>query len=556
MRHRLFRRATPLGVAAFMVLALWGPVAPGQSNETDPPVIIKTRPTFVTDVLAQSGDPAGDPVAQAIKDEDIVRIEVVAREGSRGFAYYDSPRIWRDDYGLARAEDFDNDGDTMRWKLVGGMNESDKRSEFDATGEGGAPLGTIGTGMIELRVWHHAEGAVTRDGDVTMTSVPVRVGMQKLYVEVDYLEGSFRKRVERRGETQDISCKPVVDKKFIDAFGQCGLEVVVCDSPETGNTKNVIPADALFDKKLKFNRENLADLVPKEFRDETDPKAFNEGTSIIARWLIENGYVNLDPSRADTVYMIGVQRWSKARSALGRTMGVVCLLEYGSSSETAASALAKALGPASSTARAEGPAEGSLGREAQVPDGKNRTASPGGATEASRENGRSLASHRVAMAFIFTRSIAESTAAVNGDQKTQVPFLTAARHTAIHEIAAHCFPTEWNNNRAADLSDPYWSEWRYLYAGHPRRPDAQDDYYRIYETCVTSTETAMDGAYYAFMNAPRLNDFRWRMANDVTEKTRDLIRDSVVDEQPPRYGYVPDLKTRTTTVAEARGGTE
>ncbi|MBN1918815.1 MAG: hypothetical protein JW889_12995 [Verrucomicrobia bacterium] len=485
MRHRHFARPALLA-AAFMALALLNAPAWGQDNGTDPPAIIKTKPVFVADVLAQSAD----PIARQIRDDDIVRIEVVPSGGARAFAYYDSPSLWRDTYGLTRAEDFDNDGSTMRWKLIGGMSESDKRNEFDARGEGGAPFGSLGTGLIELRVWHHVP---TRDA-VSMTSVPVRVGMQKLYVEIDWLEGSFRKRVERRGETLEISCKPVVDQKFIDAFGQCGLEVVVCDSPETGNTKNVIPAGAVFDKKLKFNRENLADLVPKQFRDETDAKAFNEGNSILARWLIDNGYVNLDPSRPDTVYMIGVQRWSKKRPALGRTMGVVCLLEY---------------------------------------EGK-----------------------RIPMAFVFTRSIAESTAAVNGDQKTQVPFTVAARHTAIHEIAAHCFPNQWNNNRAEDLSDPYWKEWRYLYAGHPHRPAGQDDYYRIYETCVTSTETAMDGAYYTFMHAPRLNDFRWRMANDVTEKTRDVIRDTVVDAQPPRYGYIPGLKTRTTSVADARGARE
>jgi len=140
------------------------------------------------------------------------------------------------------------------------------------------------------------------------------------------------------------------------------------------------------------------------------------------------------------------------------------------------------------------------------------------------------------MAFVFTRSIAESTAAVNRGQRTQVPFEVAARHTAIHEIAAHCFPVEWNNSRPSELADPYWSQWRYLYAGHPKRPEGQDDYYRIFETCVTCAETGLDGAYYTFMNAPRLNDFRWRMANDAPEKTRDIIRDHAIDGRVHLYG--------------------
>jgi hypothetical protein len=445
---------------------LLGPASHAQSSEAELPTVIKTRPTFVADVLAQSQDPA----ARRIAEGDIVRVEVVARGDARGFAYFDSGSTWQGQFRLSRPEDFDNDGDTCRWKLVGGMSLEDKRAEFDPVGEGGAPLGRAGTGFIDLKVWHRV------DGDVTCTSLPVRVGMKKLYVEVDWMDGSFRKRVTRRGETLTISYKPVIDERFIEAFGQCGLEVVVCDSPETGNTKNVIPADAMFDAKRRFNCEDLAELVDRELRDETDAKALNEGTSVIARWLVENGYVNLDPSRPDTVYMIGVQRWSSKHPALSRTMGVVCLLEH---------------------------------------DGK-----------------------RMPMAFVFARSIAESTAAVDRDQRTQVPFIVAARHTAIHEVAAHCFPVEWNNSRTASDPDPYWSRWRYLYAGHPKRPAGQDDYYRIYETCVTGAETGMDGAYYAFMNAPRLNDFRWRMANCVTEKSRDIIRDYAIGGQPPRYGSV------------------
>ena len=71
-------------------------------------------------------------------------------------------------------------------------------------------------------------------------------------------------------------------------------------------------------------------------------------------------------------------------------------------------------------------------------------------------------------------------------------------------------------------------------------------------TLFPSTETALDGAYYAFMNAPRLNDFRWRMANDVTEKTRDIIRDAVLDGQSPRYGLLPQSKRSKATVAQTR----
>jgi hypothetical protein len=437
----------------------------GAAVSGDLPVIIKTRPVFLAEVLASSSHPtAGD-----IDEADIVRVEVVARGAARGFAYYDSTQLWRDELRLRRPEDFDNDGETYRWKIVGGMSFEDKRTEFEPEGEGGAPLGRAGTGIIDVKVWHRA------GGDVTCTSVPVRVGMKKLYVEVDWFEGSMRKRVRRGGQTLTIPYKPLVDERFVDAFGQCGLEVVVCDTPEMGNTKNVITSSIRFSTGQEVNCENLSSLVDRRLRDETNAKTLNEGTSVIARWLVDNGYVNLDISRPDTVYMIGVQRWSRRRPAMGRTMGVVCLLEY---------------------------------------------------------QGR-----RMPMAFIFTRSIAESTAAVNRDQRTQVPFEVAARHTAIHEIAAHCFPCEWNNSRATEMSDPYWNEWRYVYAGHPKRPEGQDDYYRIYETCVTCAETGLDGAYYTFMNAPRLNDFRWRMANDAREKTRDIIRDHAIDGRVHVYGH-------------------
>ncbi len=479
MRHRLSRRAASWAVA-IIAFALLSPGAFAGPSDNNLPIVIKTRPTFVSELLAQSGK----PVARNIEERDIVRVEVSTRSSARGFAYFDSARTWRDRFGLSRPEDFDNDGETRRWKLIGGISLEDKHAEFHPMGEGGAPLGRIGTGIVDLKVWHRV------GGDVTCTSVPVRVEMKKLYVEVDWFEGSFRKRVTKGGKTLTISCKPVVDQRFIDAFGQCGLEVVVCDGPETGNTKNIIPADAIFDGRRRLNCENLSSLVERKLRDETDAKAFNEGSSVISRWLIENGYVNLDPSRPDTVYMIGVQRWSKRRPAIGRTMGVVCLLEH---------------------------------------EGK-----------------------RLPMAYIFTRSIAESTAAVNGKQRTQVSFMVAARHTAIHEIAAHCFPVEWNNSRTSDHHDPYWSRWRYLYAGHPRRPEAQDDYYRIYETCVTCAETGMDAAYYAFMHAPRLNDFRWRMANCVNEKTRDIIRDYALDGQAPRYGYLVTAGRTARSVVHAR----
>ena len=478
MRHHLARFATACAVTAILLAtpgagAFTGPPADPaeQSGNTGLPVVIKSKPTFVADVLAQSEN----AVARGIEERHIVRVEVVPRGNARGFAYFDSGKTWHEQFRLSRPEDFDNDGETHRWKLVGGMSLANKRAEFEPVGEGGAPLGTIGTGTIELKVWHRA------GGNVTCTAVPVRVGMKKLYLEVDWLEGSFRKRVTKRGPTETLSYKPVIDRRFIDAFGQCGLEVVVCDSPETGNTKNTIAADVIFDGRRRLNCENLSSLVPRKFRDERDAKALNEGTSVISRWLIDNGYVNLDPSRPDTVYMIGVQRWARKRSAMSRTMGVVCLLEH---------------------------------------EGK-----------------------RLQMAYVFTRSIAESTAAVNAKQKTQIPFIVAARHTAIHEIAAHTFPVQWNNSRTSHDPDPYWSGWRYLYAGHAKRPAAQDDYYRIYETCVTSAETGLDGAYYAFMNAPRLNDFRWRMANCVNEKCRDIIRDNVVDGRSGRYGHLATVTT-------------
>ena len=440
--------------------------AAAQPGQTGIPEVIKTKPVFVADVLAQSGN----PVASSIKESDIVRVETVPRGTARAFAYLDSSKIWRDELRLSRPEDFDNDGDTGRWKLVGGMSYSDKRSEFDPMGEGGAPLGSIGTGTVDLQVWHRT------GGDITCTVVPVRVGLEKLYVEVDWFEGEFRKRVSKRDGTQTITYKPVFDRRFRDAFGQCGIEPVICDSPETGNTKNVIPADVMFDKRHRINSEDLARLVPRKFRDEKDAKAFNEGTTAISRWLLENGYVNLDPSRPDTVYVIGVQRWSRKPSAMSRTMGVVCLLEH---------------------------------------EGK-----------------------QLQMAYIFTRSIAESTAAVNRKQRTQIQYKVAARHTLIHEVAAHCFPGQWNNSRTSDDADPYWGRWRYRFAGHSKRPEQQDDYYRIYETCVTSAETALDGAYYAFMKAPRLNDFRWRMANSVNEKCRDVVRDYVVEGQAFSYGHL------------------
>jgi len=462
MRYRRFGLvawgAAATGILLLSSFALAGP------GEGDLPTVIKTRPTFVAEVLAQSSHPG----AGAIVESAIVRIEVEPRGSARGFAYLDSGKTWRDDFGVSRAEDFDNDGETQRWKLVGGMSLADKRTEFGAAGEGGAPLGTLGTGVLDVKIWHRVGGAVT------CTVIPVRVGMKKVYVEVDWLEGSFRKRVKRRGPTLTISYKPVVDERFIEAFGQCGLEAVICDSPETGNTKNIIGKDVIFEGRRRFHCENLSGLVGRKLRDEKDGKALNEGTSVISRWLIENGYVNLDPSRADTLYMIGVQRWARTRPTMGRTMGVVCLLEY---------------------------------------EGK-----------------------RMPMAYIFTKSIAESTAAMNRGQRTQVPFVVAARHTAIHEAAAHCFPVAWNNSKTRHDPDPYWSRWRYLYAGHAKRPAGQDDYYHIYETCVTCAETGMDAAYYTFMGAPRLNDFRWRMANCVNEKCRDIIRDAAIDGQAHSYG--------------------
>jgi len=461
MRHRV------RGFAAWAFTTLFfAPGAFADPSETHMPTVIKTKPVFVADVLAQSGN----DIVRGITDGDLVRVEAVARDSAQAFTYFDSSKVWREQVHLSRPEDFDNDGETRRWKLVGGMSFEDKLAEFGPQGEGGAPLGNKGIGIIDLKVWHRS------GGDVTCTVVPVRVAMKKLYVEVDWLEGSFRKRVAKGAGTQTISYKPVIDQYFIDAFGQCGIEVVICDSPETGNTKNTIPADVMFDERRPFNCVDLAKLVDPELRDEKDAKAFNEGTSVISRWLLENDYVDLDPSRPDTVYMIGVQRWSKKTATMARTMGVVCLLEH---------------------------------------KGK-----------------------RIQMAYIFGRSIAESTAAVNRRQRTQVPLTVAARHTAIHEVAAHCFPAAWNNSKTRDDPDAYWSTWRYRYAGHSKRPEAQDDYFRIYETCVTSAETGLDGAYYAFMRAPRLNDFRWRMANSVEEKCRDLIRDYVADGQLYAYGHL------------------
>ncbi len=486
MRHRLLLRTASWAVAivSYVLLAphlLAEAAGAGVALSGDLPVIIKTKPVLLTDVLASSNH----PTASDIDEADIVRVEVVPRSAACGFAYFDSAQLWRDELQLSRPEDLDNDGETYRWKIVGGMSFEDKRAEFDPVGEGGAPLGRGGTGIIDVKIWHRA------GSDVTCTTVPVRVGMKKLYVEVDWFEGSFRKRVRRGGETLMIPYKPVVDQRFIDAFGQCGLEVVVCDTPEMGNANNVITSSVRFDTGARLNCADLSSLVDRGLRDETDAKTLNEGMSVVARWLVDNGYVNLDISRPDTVYMIGVQRWSKRRPAVGRTMGVVCLLEH---------------------------------------------------------EGR-----RMPMAFVFTRSIAESTAAVNRGQRTQIPFAVAARHTAIHEIAAHCFPVEWNNSRGTGLADPYWSEWRHLYAGHPKRPDGQDDYYRIYETCVTCAESALDGAYYTFMNAPRLNDFRWRMANGAREKTRDIIRDYALDGRVRLYGHGgTDVKARA--VAHTRGG--
>lgn len=79
MRHRTGLFAAALAVCATSLLLL-GPASHAQSSEAELPTVIKTRPTFVADVLAQSQDPA----ARRIAEGDIVRVEVVARGDARG----------------------------------------------------------------------------------------------------------------------------------------------------------------------------------------------------------------------------------------------------------------------------------------------------------------------------------------------------------------------------------------------------------------------------------------------------------------------------------------
>ncbi len=445
------------------------------------PELVKTRPYKVVDIIRAANGGVEGPIT----DESIVAVKVVPEGDAKGFAYFDGLTTWKMRYGLDRPEDFDNGPAENCWKIVGGMTESEKLSEFDPIGEGGAAPGRSGTGDIRIKIFYRNDW-----GGLDTEVVRARVVLKKLIVEVDWMEGSVRRTISN-GTRRRISFKPNINQEFIDAFGQAGIEVIIKDTPEKGNIHNIIPREEVFEGDLLLNRENLVDLLPEKYRKwRGDFTIFNDAASYIARRIIDKGYMDFDASRPDVIYVIGAQRWMEMpRERLMQTRGVTALFEHNKK--------------------------------------------------------------RYNVAFVFNLAIAESVGCANKKQKIQVPWGAASLHTALHECAGHCFPIRWKNRHSVVGRDAYWGDWRYQFVGHRSRSD-HHTYGKIYTTCVTVGETALDAAYYTWLRAPRLNDFSNRIGNGVCEKSRDIIRDYVVAGKAGTYGRE---ETRTADTRRDRAPT-
>jgi len=278
-----------------------------------------------------------------------------------------------------------------------------------------------------------------------------------------------------KGDTKEIGFKPNINQEFIDAFGQAGIEVVIKDTPEKGNLHNVISKDAIFDGDLLLNRENLVELLPPKYKGwREDVKLFNDAVSYVAKVIIANGYMDLDASRPDVIYVIGAQRWAHLPGKeLEQTRGATAMFQH--------------------------------------------------------------SRRRYSIAFVFNLAIAESIAAVNRQQEIGVPFEEAGLHTVLHECAAHCFPLRWKNKDSKLCNDLYWSEWRYQFVGHRKRNELHE-HGKVYKTCVTCSESTLDAAYHTWLCKPRLRDFSNCIGNGIDEKCRDIIRDYVVERDAKEYG--------------------
>ncbi len=443
-----------------------GPVLTKSVKKTIPE-LVKTKSYPVVEIIRVA---YGD-INNTITDEKILEVQVLPIGDAKGFAYYDGRTTWKLKYNLERPEDLDNDPEQNCWKVVGGMSEKEKISEFDPMEEGGAAPGSSGTGEIDIKVFYKNHW-----GGVSIEVFRARVVLKKLIVEVDWMEGYVPTRVAK-DDTRDIGFKPNINQEFIDAFGQVGIEVVVKDTPEKGNLHNIIPKDAIFDGDLLLNRENLAELLPPRYKNwREDIKLFNDSISYIAKVIIANGYMDFDASRPDVIYVIGAQRWAHLPGKeLEQTRGATTIFQH-----------------------------------------RRR---------------------RYNIAFVFNLAIAESMAAVNKQQEIKVTFEKASLHTVLHECAAHCFPLRWKNKSSKLCNDPYWSEWRYQFVGHRKRNDLHK-HGKIYETCVTCSESTLDAAYHTWLGEPRLGDFSNLIGNGVDEKCRDIIRDYIVKGDAKEYGRI------------------
>ena len=285
------------------------------------PELVKTKPYSVVDLIKVAYGDIDSPIT----DEKILDVQVIPLGRAKGFAYFDGRTTWRLKYGLTYPEDFDNNCEENCWKVIGGMTEEEKLTEFDPLGEGGAALGKSGTGEIGVKVFYK-----NHLGGVSIETFRARVVLKKLIIEVDWMEGSTRETIVR-GERREIDFKPNITQEFIDAFGQAGIEVDVRDTPKKGNLHNIIPKDTRFDSDLLLNRANLADLLPDKYKGwRSETKVFNQGLSYIAKVMMANGYMDFDASRSDVIYVVGAQRWKHLPgNEVGQTRGATAIFQHG-----------------------------------------------------------------------------------------------------------------------------------------------------------------------------------------------------------------------------------
>ena len=429
------------------------------------PELVKTKPYCVVDVLHLAYGDINNPIT----NDKILDVRIVPLGSAKGFAYFDGRLTWKLKFGLNRPEDLDNDPEENCWKIIGGMTEQEKLSEFDPLDEGGAAPGSSGTGDIDVKVFYQ-----DYTGGVSTATFRAKVVLKKMIVEVDWIDGTERRRVSDN-EIRSIGFKPEVGREFIDAFGQVGIEPVIKDTPEKGNRHNIIPlSEVLAGRRLKETL-NLVELLPDGYGAwRKDIKVFNDGLSLVAKDLIAKGYMDYDASRPDVLYVVGAPRWAKLSGhEIEQTRGATALFEYNK--------------------------------------------------------------RRYNVAFTFNLAIAESLAEVNKRQELVIPYEKATAHTALHECVAHCFPLRWRNTAASIADDPYWGAWRCNFVGHPRRNE-NHQYGKTYKTNVAVADSTLDAAYYTWMKAPRLNDFSNLIGNSVEDKCRDIVRDFVVECYPKRYG--------------------